>query len=74
MRRAALLCFLFPCAAFACKCEMTLSVCNEVAATDIIFVGAVEAIEPSFLDSWNAGQRAALDLLNQESARAQTDR
>ena len=74
MRRAALLCFLFPCAAFACKCQMTLSVCNEVAATDIIFVGTVEAIEPSFLDSWNAGQRAALDLLNQESARAQFDR
>jgi hypothetical protein len=74
MRRAALLCLLFRCAAFACKCEMTLSVCNEVAATDIIFVGAVEAIEPSFLDSWNAGQRAALDLLNQESARAQFDR
>ena len=74
MRRASLLCFLFPCAAFACKCEMTLSVCNEVAATDIIFVGAVETIEPSFLDSWNAGQRAALDLLNQESARAQSDR
>ena len=74
MRRAALLWFLFPCAALACKCQMTLSVCNEVAATDIIFVGAVEAIEPSFLDSWNAGQRAALDLLNQESARAQSDR
>jgi hypothetical protein len=53
---------------------MTMSVCNEVAATDIIFVGAVEAIEPSFLDSWNAGQSAALDLLNQESARAQADR
>jgi hypothetical protein len=53
---------------------MTMSVCNEVAATDIIFIGTVEAIEPSFLDSWNAGQRAALDLLNQESARAQTDR
>ena len=74
MRRSALLCFLFPCAAFACKCQLTLSVCNEVAATDIIFVGAVEAIQPSFLDSWNAGQRAALDLLNQESARAQSDR
>ena len=74
MRRAALLCFLFPCAAFACKCQMTMSVCNEVAATDIIFIGTVETIEPSFLDSWNAGQRAALDLLNQESARAQSDR
>jgi hypothetical protein len=51
-----------------------MSVCNEVASTDIIFVGAVDAIEPGFLDSWNAGQRAALDLLNRESARSQTDR
>lgn len=74
MRRAAFLWVLFPFAAFACKCQMTLSVCNEVASTDIIFAGVVEAIEPSFLDSWNAGQRAALDLLNQESARAQSDR
>ena len=74
MRRAALLWALFPFAAFACKCQLTLSVCNEVASTDIIFVGTAEAIEPSFLDSWNAGQRAALDLLNQESARAQSDR
>src|ERR1035441_7001392 len=74
MRRATLLWVLFPFVASACKCQMTVSVCNEVASTDIIFAGEVEAIEPSFLDSWNAGQRAALDLLNQESARAQTDR
>ena len=74
MRRAVLLWVLFPCAAFACKCQLTVSVCNEVASTDIIFAGVVEAIAPSFLDSWSAGQRAALDLLNQESARAQTDR
>jgi hypothetical protein len=74
MRRAAFLWLLFPFAALACKCQLTMSVCNEVASTDIIFVGTVERIEPSFLDSWNAGQRAALDLLNQESARAQADR
>jgi hypothetical protein len=74
MRCVALLWVIFPAAAFACKCQLTQSVCNEVAATDIVFAGTVEAIEPSFLDSWNAGQRAALDLLNQESARAQTDR
>jgi hypothetical protein len=74
MRRAVLLWVLFPLAALACKCQLTMSVCGEVNSTDIIFVGAVEAIEPSFLDSWNAGQRAALDLLNRESARAQTDR
>src|ERR1035441_5133931 len=74
MRGAVLLWVLFPLAALACKCQLTMSVCNEVASTDIIFVGAVDAIEPGFLDSWNAGQRAALDLLNRESARAQTDR
>ena len=74
MRRAACLWLLFPFAAVACKCQLTMSVCNEVASTDIIFVGTVEKIEPSFLDSWNAGQRAALDLLNEESARAQADR
>src|ERR1035438_2806166 len=74
MRRAALLWVLFPLAALACKCQLTQSVCQEVASTDIIFVGVVEAIEPSFLDSWNAGQRAALDLLNRESASARTDR
>ena len=73
MRRAVLLWVLFPLAGLACKCQLTMSVCGEVNSTDIIFVGAVEAIEPSFLDSWNAGQRAALDLLNRESARAQTD-
>ena len=73
MRRAALLWVLFPLAALACKCQLTMSVCSEVAAADIIFAGRVETVEPSFLDSWNAGQRAALDLLNQESARARTD-
>ncbi len=74
MRRAAFVWLLFPLAAVACQCQLTMSVCNEVASTDIIFIGTVEKIEPSFLDSWNAGQRAALDLLNEESARAQADR
>src|SRR5438445_6935131 len=74
MRGAALLWVLIAFPALACKCQLTLSACNEVAANDVAFVGTVEAIEPSFLDSWNAGQRAALDLLNQESARAQADR
>ncbi len=73
MRCAAVLWVLLPLAAFGCKCPLTMSVCNEVASTDMVFAGAVEAIEPSFLDSWNAGQRAALDLLNQESVRAQTE-
>src|SRR4051812_17839966 len=74
MRRVAFLWLLFPFAAVACKCQLTMSVCNEVASTDIIFIGTVEKIDPSFLASWNAGQRAALALLTQESARAQAAR
>jgi hypothetical protein len=74
MVRAAVLWVLLPFAALACQCQLTMSICNEVAAADIVFAGTVEAIEPSFLDSWNAGQRAALDLLNRESALAQSDR
>jgi hypothetical protein len=74
MRRVAAVWLLLPFAALACKCQLTMSVCNEVAANDIIFIGTVEKIEPSFLDSWNTEQRAALELLNEESARAQADR
>ena len=74
MRRAACLWMLFPLASLACNCQMTLPVCGQVAAVDYVFAGTVESVEPAFLDSWNAGQRAALDLLNQESARANAER
>ncbi len=74
MRRALCLWVLLPAATLACQCQLTLPVCGQVASNDYVFVGTVEAIEPTFLDSWNAGQREALDLLNQESARAIADR
>jgi hypothetical protein len=74
MRRDLCLWVLFPAAALACQCQLTLPVCSQVASNDYVFVGTVETIEPTFLDSWNAGQREALDLLNQESARALADR
>ncbi len=72
--RAALIYLLFPVAALGCKCQLTMSACNEAVTTDVIFIGTVEAIEPSFLDSWNAAQRAALTTLNEEAARAEKDR
>ena len=74
MRRAFCLWVLIPAGALACQCQLTLPVCSQVAANDFVFVGTVETIEPSFLDSWNAGQRAALDLLNQESGNAIAER
>src|SRR5436190_17785969 len=74
MRRALCLWVLLPVATLACQCQLTLPVCSQVASNDYVFVGTVEKIEPTFLDSWNAGQREALDLLNSESARALADR
>src|SRR5436309_3194847 len=72
--RAACLLLLIPPAALACKCQVAMSACNEAATTDVIFIGTVEAIEPSFLDSWNAEQRAALATLNQQYASVANDR
>src|SRR4051812_31769942 len=72
--RAAGLFLLFAGAAWACKCQVTMSPCNEATATDIIFIGTVESIEPSFLDSWSPTQRASLAMLNEEYARVQNDR
>jgi hypothetical protein len=60
--------------AFACKCQLTLSACNEVAATDVVFIGTVQSIEPNFLDAWNANQTSSLALLNKEYERVQGDR
>jgi hypothetical protein len=74
MRRALCLWVLLPAAALACQCQLTMPVCSQVASNDYVFAGTVEKIEPAFLDSWNAGQREALDLLNQESVRAIADR
>ena len=74
MLRAVVLCALLGQAALACKCQLTLSACNEVASTEVVFIGVVQSIEPNFLDAWNANQTSSLALLNREYARVQTDR
>ncbi len=48
-----LLSFLLPVSLMACKCLVSYPVCNEAAASDLIFIGTVESIEPAFLDPWN---------------------
>ena len=53
---------------------MNFSACRETAASEVIFIGTVEAIEPNFLDQWNPSQPSNLALLNQEYDRAQTDK
>jgi hypothetical protein len=52
----------------ACRCQMNLSACQEVAHSEVIFVGTVESIAPNFLDQWNPSQAAFLSLLNQQFA------
>jgi len=43
---------LMPTAGFSCKCLTAYPVCREVATSDVVFVGTVESVEPSFLDPW----------------------
>jgi hypothetical protein len=43
---------LLPVQAFACSCLATYPVCREVAASDVVFIGTVESVEPAFLDPW----------------------
>src|SRR5580698_620272 len=65
---------LVPGTALACKCAGPTAVCQQVAASDIVFIGKVQSIAPRFLDYWNPAQQQSLTLLNAETARAQADR
>jgi hypothetical protein len=54
----------------ACQCER-FSTCNEVAATNLVFIGTVESIEPLFLNRWNDTSQSSLRSLNDAFIRAQ---
>jgi hypothetical protein len=58
----------------ACKCEMTFSACAEAAQSEVVFIGTVESVEPSFLDHWNPAQRSSLAALNEETERLRADK
>jgi len=54
MRRAvALLLAFLPAPALACKCLSSYAVCQEVAKSDVVFIGTVVSVEPGFLDPWH---------------------
>jgi len=48
-----LLLVLMPGQALACACLASYPVCREVAASDVVFIGTVESVEPAFLDPWH---------------------
>jgi hypothetical protein len=54
----------------ACKCDISLSACNEVGASNLVFIGTVESIEPAFLSRSNQRDGAPLQRLNDAYAEA----
>lgn len=51
--------------ALACKCISSLSPCNQTAATDVVFIGTVESMEPMFLNRWNLSSESSVAGLNE---------
>jgi hypothetical protein len=44
---------------------MSLSACNETGASDVVFIGTVESIEPNFLNRWNLNSSSSMQSLNE---------
>lgn len=51
--------------ALACKCISTLGPCNQTGASDVVFLGTVEAMEPMFLSRWNPLGQASMGPVNE---------
>jgi hypothetical protein len=49
----------------ACKCLSVLQPCGQTSASDVVFIGTVESIEPIFLSRWNTASAASLESLNE---------
>ena len=74
MRGVVLLCLVgLPWSAFACKCQVSQSVCHETASSDVVFIGTVESVEPAFLDPWSVAHRPSLAMLNRQSESLQDE-
>jgi hypothetical protein len=48
----------------ACECLVSLSTCHGVGASDLVFIGTVELIEPMFLNRWNLTSPASIRSIN----------
>ncbi len=52
-------------AAAVCKCESAYTPCDEVRASDLVFIGKAESVQPAFLNRWNLANDSRLRSLNQ---------
>ncbi len=57
--------------ASACECEASFGACKEVRASDLVFIGTVESIEPIFLNRWYGTNQSAMRSLNDAFIHAQ---
>jgi hypothetical protein len=72
MRAVLFLCLNLCCwTASACECEASFGTCKEVRASDLVFIGTVDSIEPIFLNRWNATNQPAMRSLNEAYTEAQ---
>jgi hypothetical protein len=55
----------------ACQCQTSYSACHETGVSDLVFIGTVESIEPSFLSRWSVNNRSSLQTLNNVYMEAQ---
>ena len=63
---ACVLCLLpFAPRAFACSCISSLLPCHETLASDVVFIGTVESMEPMFLSRWNLTSPKNMESLNE---------
>jgi hypothetical protein len=55
----------------ACECEASFAACKEVRESDLVFIGAVESIQPIFLNRWYGTDQSAMRSLNDAFIHAQ---
>jgi hypothetical protein len=55
----------------ACECEASFAACKEAKESDLVFIGAVESIQPIFLNRWYGTDQSALRSLNDAFIHAQ---
>ncbi len=63
--------FALPLPVHACKCDATFSACKEIGASDLVFIGTVESIDPIFLSRWNLTSKSSVRSLNDAYTDAQ---
>ncbi len=75
LRGFSLICFLslilLQQSAHPCQCISSFGACQEVGASDIIFIGTVESIEPIFMNRWYSTNQASMRSLNEAYIAAQ---